>query len=82
MTREELMPLAKTYFVSNPLLPIIYGTGDQHFFFEKVQAQRHCGKDIPYFPFIAEDFAKKKKVVPKKTEPKIEAKKGTSKKED
>ena len=62
MTRDELKPLAKQYFVSNSGLDKIYGTEDRHFFYEEIHAQRHCKADILYHCFTPEDFAKKKKV--------------------
>jgi hypothetical protein len=81
MTRDELKVLAKGYFVSNSSRQIIYGTEDRHFFNEENEAQRYCGMDKQYYPFIREDFAKQKRVEPKKpTETKVEAKKVTPKK--
>lgn len=60
MTKEDLMPLAKTYFDSTPDLVEIFGTEDKHFFLREIQAQKYCKREKEYFNFNAEDFKEKK----------------------
>jgi hypothetical protein len=66
MTKNELLPLAKTYFDSNKDLKEIFGTEDKHFWYKEIQAVRFCKGDKLYFKFTPEDFEEKKvKLTPK-----------------
>jgi len=80
MTKEDLMPLAKTYFDSDPKRTEIYGTEDRHFFNTKSDVEYYCKTDKKYFYFQKIDFEKKSEIkdiknvieVPKKAESKEE----------
>jgi hypothetical protein len=75
MTKEELMPLAKTYFDSDKTRLVIFGTEDKHFFNTEGDAKHYCKDSKEYYSFHKHDFDKPKpvkKVV--KEEPKAEVK--------
>lgn len=59
MTKEELLPLAKQYFDSDPKRIVIFGTEDKHFFNNEGDAKYYCKEIKKYFPFTKEDFDKK-----------------------
>lgn len=59
MTKEQLLPLAKTYFDSSPELKEIFGTEDQHFWYKEIQAKKYCKMEKQYFRFTPEDFEQK-----------------------
>ena len=65
MTKEDLLPLAKTYFDSSPELKEIYGTEDRHFWYKEIQAINYCKREKKYFKFVKADFEKPKKATPK-----------------
>ena len=56
MTKKELLPLAKTYFDSNPQLAFIFGTEDKHFYFTEGDVKYYCKGVIKHFKFIKNDF--------------------------
>lgn len=66
MTKNDLLPLAKTYFDSSQELQVIYGTADGHFWYKEIQCQRYSNKNkVQYFRFEKADFDKKE-TAPKK----------------
>jgi len=56
MTKQDLLPLAKTYFDSSPGLMEIFGTEDSHFWYKEIQAQKYCKSIKEYFRFTPSDF--------------------------
>jgi hypothetical protein len=81
MTKEELLPLAKTYFDSDKNRTVIFGTEDKHFFNSEGDAKYYCKDLKKFYPFYKSDFEQPKKVVKqvkvvevKKEEPKKEVK--------
>ena len=66
MTKQDLLPLAKTYFDSSPELNEIFGTEDRHFWYREIQAIKYCGVKLLYFRYTPEDFEEKEvKLTPK-----------------
>jgi hypothetical protein len=66
MTKEELLPLAKTYFDSSSDLVEIFGTEDSHFWYREIQAKKFCKGEKVYFRFTPADFeVKEEKLTPK-----------------
>lgn len=81
MTKEELLPLAKTYFDSDKNRTLIFGTEDKHFFNSEGDAKHYCKDSKEYYTFHESDFEQPKKVVKEvkvveaeKEEPKTEVK--------
>lgn len=77
MTKEDLLPLAKTYFDSDKTRTLIFGTEDKHFFNSEGDARSYCKVDRKYFKFTIHDFKEEKPVVKEeivkaKTEAEIE----------
>ena len=62
MTKEDLMPLARTYFDSDPQRTEIFGTEDRHFFNSEGDAKYYCKTDKKYFYFHKSDFEKKQEI--------------------
>jgi uncharacterized protein YaaQ len=62
MTKEELLPLAKTYFDSDPNRTIIFGTEDKHFYNTIGDVKNYCKSEKEYFTFTKDDFKEKVKV--------------------
>lgn len=67
MTKEQLLPLAKTYFDSSPDLKEIFGTGDKQFFYKEFDAKKYCARnDKQYYKFVSSDLEEKEvKLTPK-----------------
>jgi hypothetical protein len=66
MNKEQLLPLAKTYFDSDPNRTEIFGTEDRHFFNSEGDAKYYCKIDKKYFHFTKNDFVKPEPVPVKK----------------
>jgi hypothetical protein len=62
MTKEDLMPLAKTYFDSGSKRTVIYGTEDKHFFNTESDAMYYCKQSVKFYSFHRSDFEKKPEV--------------------
>lgn len=41
-TKEDLTPLSKKYFDASKSLLQIFGTSGGHFFYNEIQAKKHC----------------------------------------
>jgi hypothetical protein len=74
MTKQDLLPLAKTYFDSSPELKEIFGTEDKHFFYKEIQAQKYCKREREYFHYVPSDFEIKEEKLTKKQKLQNEAK--------
>ena len=71
LTREELKPSAKIYFVDKTRLEI-FGTQDKQFFYTADEAKKYCNGKMLFFRYDREDFIQKRIKVEKKE--KIEVK--------